>query len=578
MIKNHNISLLMLFAVLSLLINGCGGKTESDRKLRISNPFEDALFPPEFPAPAFDWWSPKSDREINYDVRLYTDNKKLSVTKTVSTPNWTPDEADWEKIKTASEGGDIIFAVKRSGTDEKESTTRFSISKDSVGAPVLYRQMPIPFLFAEKNLDSMNFVLIDFGSKSKPHVAMKGFPVCGNCHSLSMDGGTLGLDLDAGLRDKGGYFITKIRDTVMFNIDNYNSWSRLEKRRTFGLFSKISPDGKYLVTTVKDRVVIKNFPIGGTMEELKYSQLFFPVNGHLAIYNIETKELHELPGANLEEYVQSNAIWTPDGKNIIFCRAEALPREGKMHEIDVKDTALVNSYVRRDKKVKYDICIIPFNDGKGGEARLIKGASANGKSNYFPAASPDGKWLTFCQSESFMLLQPDSRLYIVPLEGGKSRMLKSNFRSMNSWHAWSPNSRWMVFVSKIYGPFTDLFLTHIDEKGNSSVPVLVEKARVPYTVVNYPEFVNSKPDRKFVMQYDFVEIAHIFKATKEGNYEEAKKLYYKYAKQDPFLFKQDCKDLSILLRTMGLPEEAKKYDELAKVTIDTEVFKEHPGN
>ena len=556
-----------------LLAASCG-QADNATLLRISNPFEDALFPPEFPAPAFEWWSQKQDKNMSYDVTLSTANKKLSYNATVSQPSWTPGESAWDSIKIASEGERIIFKVKRSRSEEKASMISFSVSSDSVGAPVLYRQMPIPFLFAERNLDSMNFVLINFGSRKKPHVAMKGFPVCGNCHSLSADGNTLGLDLDAGLRDKGGYFVTQIKDTVQFNIENYNSWSKMEKRRTFGLFSKISPDGRFLVTTIKDRVVMKNFPIGGTIEELKYSQLFFPVNGHLAIYDLKTKELKELPGANLEEYVQSNAIWTPDGKNIIFCRAEALPREGKMHEIDIKDTAIVNQYVRREKKVKYDLCIIPFNDGKGGEAKPIKGASDNGMSNYFPAISPDGKWISFCKAESFMLLQPDSRLYIIPAEGGKARMLKSNFKSMNSWHAWSPNSRWMVFVSKLYGPYTDMFLTHIDEKGEASVPVLVEKARVPYTVVNYPEFVNSRPERTFVMKYDFVEIAHIFKAAKAGYYDQAKELYYKYEKQNPYLFKQDCLDLATMLRIIGLPEEAKKYDELAKVTIDTEVFKE----
>ena len=48
--------------------------------------------------------------------------------------------------------------------------------------------MPIPFIIAEKTLDSMNFMLINIGSKKKPHVAMSGFPVCGNCHSFSADG------------------------------------------------------------------------------------------------------------------------------------------------------------------------------------------------------------------------------------------------------------------------------------------------------------------------------------------------------------------------------------------------------
>jgi hypothetical protein len=76
------------------------------------------------------------------------------------------------------------------------------------------------------------------------------------------------------------------------------------------------------------------------------------------------------------------------------------------------------------------------------------------------------------------------------------------------------------------------------------------------------------------MKYDFVEIAHIFKAAKGGFYEEAKTLYYKFLKQDPFLFKQDCQDMAVILRVIGLPDEAKRYDELARVTIDTEVFME----
>jgi Tol biopolymer transport system component len=193
-------------------------------------------------------------------------------------------------------------------------------------------------------------------------------------------------------------------------------------------------NGRYVVTTVKDRVVMKNSPIQ-EVEKFAYSQLFFPVNGHIAIYDLKTKELHELPGANLDEYVQSNAIWTSDGKNIIFSRGNALPRNSDIYEIDVKSDSLLQLFEDRKKELKYDICIIPFNDGKGEKAEPIKGASNNGKSNYFPAVSPDGKWLIYCQAENFMLLMPDSRLYIIPLKGGKARLLDCNFNSMNSWHS-----------------------------------------------------------------------------------------------------------------------------------------------
>ena len=417
----------------------------------------------------------------------------------------------------------------------------------------------------------MNFMLINIGSKGRAHIAMRGFPVCGNCHSFSGNGKFMGLDLDAGLRDKGGYFISPIKDTILFNPENYMSWSKLEKRRTFGLFSKISPDGRYVVTTVKDRVLMKNLPVN-PVENIIYSQIFFPVNGHLAVYDRQEHTLKELPGANLEKYVQSNATWTPDGKYILFSRATALPRDTNVYEINVQDEDLIDQFVKRKKTFKYDIYMIPFNNGNGGEAIPVNGASGNGKSNYFPAVSPDGKWLVYCQAENFMLLMPNSRLFIVPLKGGKPKMLDCNLYSMNSWHAWSPNSRWLVYVSKGLSIYTDMFLTHIDEHGKESIPVLVEKARMPYRVVNYPEFVKRDPDSLFNMKYDYVEIAHIKRAVKERNMEKAKVLFYKLESQNPFFFSEDCLELSEYLKGMGLPDEARKYEEQAKHTINSNVF------
>lgn len=561
----------LFFILLSFTVVFLVQKCNSSSDLQISQPISGALFPPEFPAPEFAWWGPERESS-SYDLKLFTKNKDFIIQVTTDQTRWVPEESAWDSLKILSDFDKIFFTVKRTG-EKTEASTNFRISRDSVGAPILYRQMPIPFLVAEKQLDSMNFMLIDVGSKQKPHTAMKGFPVCGNCHSFSADGSTIGLDLDAGLRDKGGYFVSKIEDTVLFNLANYRSWSKLEKRRTFGLFSKLSPDGRYIVTTVKDRVVIKNFPFP-PVENITYSQLFFPVNGQLGIYDRETKTLQELPGANLDEYVQTNAIWTPDGENIIFSRAKALPMGSDPFEIDVKDEALIKEFVERKRTFKYDLYMIPFNKGKGGKAEPIKGASDNGKSNYFPAISPDGKWIVYCQADNFMLLMPDSRLHIVPTSGGKSKRLECNFNSMNSWHSWSPNSKWIVFVSKIFGAHTDMFLSHIDERGEASIPVLVEKARAPYRVVNYPEFVNRRPGDTFVMNYDFVELAHINRALRSGDIEKAKELYSRLEEQQLYFFKEDCEDLSYMLNQMGMPEEALKYDELAKHTINSSVFRE----
>jgi Flp pilus assembly protein TadD len=131
-------------------------------------------------------------------------------------------------------------------------------------------------------------------------------------------------------------------------------------------------------------------------------------------------------------------------------------------------------------------------------------------SNFFPKYSPDGKWIVFCQVNSYMLLQPDSELYIIPAAGGVARRLRYNTARMNSWHSWSSNSRWLVFSSKVNTPYTQLFLTHIDENGNDSPPVLLERFTSPDRAANIPEFVKLSGDaiadirEQFLDAYSFL--------------------------------------------------------------------------
>jgi len=567
--KSKNILLTLFLAAVCIAVILLARTNSSGRNITILNPFNDALFPAEFPAPAFEWRSQLQDPSP-WEVTLSVRKNDYSITDITDKTIWRPEEPAWDSIKKLSENGKIFFRVRKHGNGGRGKQVVFRISPDSVGAPVLYRQMPIPFVLAERELESMNYMLIDPGSPSPPHIAMKGFPVCGNCHSFSDDGKLLGLDLDAGRRDKGGYFLTAISDTVVFDSDNFMSWSKHEKRSTFGLFSKISPDGRYVVTTLKDRVVAENPPLNSA-ENFAYSQLFFPVNGHLAIYDRELKTLNDLPGANLEEFVQSNAFWTPDGKSIVFSRAKALPRGDNVYEITVSDREVLDSFVSGKKPFRYDICIIPFNNGKGGTAVPVKGASGNGKSNYFPTVSPDGKWIIYCQANSFMNLMPDSRLYIVPLKGGTPRLLDCNMYAMNSWHSWSPNGKWIIFSSKGLNIYTDLFLSHIDKKGNASIPVLVDRAREYQRVCNYPEFINRNPKNKFSMKYDYVELAHIRYALRDKDPEKARQLFYRLIKQDPFMFSEDYSELSGFLYRMGLKEEAVKYAEIAAKSLKSNI-------
>jgi tetratricopeptide (TPR) repeat protein len=79
------------------------------------------------------------------------------------------------------------------------------------------------------------------------------------------------------------------------------------------------------------------------------------------------------------------------------------------------------------------------------------------------------------------------------------------FDRMNSWHAWSPNGRWLVFATKLRGPYTQLCLTHVDEAGNDSPPVLLEHAMLPERACNIPEFLNLRPAAELAIRVDFLD-------------------------------------------------------------------------
>ena len=115
-------------------------------------------------------------------------------------------------------------------------------------------------------------------------------------------------------------------------------------------------------------------------------------------------------------------------------------------------------------------------------------------SNNFPKVSPDGKWIVFVKCNNGQLMRPDGKLWIVPAEGGEARLMKCNKSLMNSWHSFSPNSRWLAFSSKGDTPYTQLYLTHIDENGNDSPAIHISNTTAPNRAINIPEFVNIPYD------------------------------------------------------------------------------------
>jgi len=427
------------------------------------------------------------------------------------TQEWLPPAEPWETIKRRSRESDAAVTVL--GTSRGEVLSKASItirtSKDEVGAPIFYREVNLPFRDAVRDPSRIRWRFGNVAEREQPPIVLEKLPVCANCHSFSADGKVLGMDVDYG-NDKGSYAIVDVAREMLLDKEHVITWRdyrREDGQRTFGLLSQVSPDGRYVASTVKDRSVFV------ATEDLTFSQLFFPIKGILAIYDRPSKEFHALPGADDPRLVQSNPTWSPDGKYLIFARSEVYRLKNLSEEADVLLTTTVcQEFLQGGKEFLFDLYRIPFNDGKGGVPEPLEGASRNGASNYFPRFSPDGKWIVFCKAKSFMLLQPDSELYLIPSQGGQARRLRCNTSRMNSWHSWSPNGKWLVFSSKAFSPYTQLFLTHIDEQGESSAPVVLSRFSAPDRAANIPEFVCVKPGAIEKIAHAFLDDNHYFRA------------------------------------------------------------------
>lgn len=475
--------------ILAALANA--GRTQ---RIAVDYPSDETLFPPEIPAPLFRW-KDGDERSNLWLVTVEFSDGGRRIDGLVNEPQWRPPPSAWEEIKRRSVDKPAVVTVvgvRRDAPSQILSSSRVTIatSADKVGAPLFYREVNLPFVEAVKDPSRIRWRFGAISSATQPPVVLEKLPVCGNCHSFSADGSILGMDIDYA-NDKGSYAIVRVASQMVLDRDAIISWGdykRTPGEVTYGLLSQVSPDGRYVISTVKDESVFVPKP------GMEFSQLFFPVKGILCVHDRKTGTFQSLPGADDPNLVQSNATWSPDGKYIVFAAREAhqLRTAGSERRVLLSPEDC-REFLEEGKPFKFNLYKIPFNDGKGGKPEPLAGASFNGKSNFFPKFSPDGKWIVFCRAENYMLLQPDSELYIIPAEGGQARRLRANTPRMNSWHSFSPNGKWLVFSGKPDSAYTRLYLTHIDENGESTPAVVLDHLTSPDRAANIPEFVNAAP-------------------------------------------------------------------------------------
>ena len=122
---------------------------------------------------------------------------------------WMPDAATWEAIKQHSKEHPATITITGFQDEHRDRPVSrgavvIQTSKDPVGAPIFYRDVPLmpsePQKGVIKPLAQADLPLLAWRLRNiaepSSRLLLTGLHTCANCHSFSLDGKTLGMDLD----------------------------------------------------------------------------------------------------------------------------------------------------------------------------------------------------------------------------------------------------------------------------------------------------------------------------------------------------------------------------------------------
>jgi len=207
------------------------------------------------------------------------------------------------------------------------------------------------------------------------------------------------------------------------------------------------------------------------------------LNSSLVLYDLEKNEMRDIPAGEKGKFMDTYPEWSPDGKMLYFCRAEAL---GETWDY---------------RRVHYDLYRIPFDPVQRsfGQPELVLDAAQSGKSVSFPRISPDGKALVYTSHDygCFPIWHKEADLWFLDLTNAETRKLELNSEQTDSYHSWSENGKWMVFSSKRGDGLTARpYIAYLNEQGHATKPfILPQKDPGLYGHLiksfNLPEFSNA---------------------------------------------------------------------------------------
>jgi len=369
----------------------------------------------------------------NYKFKVKADNSVVQIPI-----------SKWKKLLKKSAGDEIkidIYSKAKNRPWGKYPTITNKIEKDSIDNYIVYRNIGAGYILWEKmgimqrsltNFDQSPILLNDETNGN-----------CMNCHSFCKnDPSKMVIHLR---QPPSGTLLYNNGEVKFINLKTKNTMSA-------GVYPSWHPDGKKIAFSVN--IIRQKFHTAGKKDINVYDQA-----SDIIVYDIDKNEVTTTPKLSTQS-MENLPNWSPDGEYLYYISAPKYSEETPANA------------------VKYDLLRIKYNqhDGTWGNVDTLLRSKDTGKSISFPEISPDGKHLVFCMAEYgyFTIFQQNCDLYMMNLDNFSYSKMPVNSESVESFHSWSNNGKWLLFVSKRLDNFySSVYFCHVDENGNVSKPFIL---------------------------------------------------------------------------------------------------------